>query len=217
LTNSFDATNSIYAGAHYLSDLLKQFNGNMSYAAAGYNAGAGAVTKANGIPQNGQTPGYVSNVMGYFNSISGKTAATAQSAPTPTATATGTPTATPKAAASSGTSWITDGWNAIVTAATGSSLKPPTSAGTDTSAGGIPQTVKTTTSDASAWSQGLDNQAASALKAFVTGLLPSWLTWPNLGKYAMIAVLAIVGLLIFLEIFKPGMEQEAMKAAPYVK
>lgn len=146
---------------------------------------------------------------------------TANAAPTPTPKPSTTPVPAPKAAAqpnnsvptsSSGTSWITDGWNAVVTAATGSSLKPPASAGTDTSPGGA---VNTATSDVSAWSQGLDNQAASALKAFVTGLLPSWVK--DIPKYAMIAVLAIVGLLIFLEIFKPGMEQEAMKAAPYVK
>ncbi|MCK5918290.1 MAG: lytic transglycosylase domain-containing protein [Cocleimonas sp.] len=46
--NRFSSWENIHGGARYLSYLLRQFNGNKAYAAAGYNGGRGAVSKTRG-------------------------------------------------------------------------------------------------------------------------------------------------------------------------
>lgn len=51
------------ASAKYISNLLKKYNGNYAYAAAGYNAGSGAVDKYHGIPPFKETQNYVRNFM----------------------------------------------------------------------------------------------------------------------------------------------------------
>ena len=43
--NAFDAGQNIRGGVQYLALLLKRFNGDLTLAAAGYNAGEGAVDK----------------------------------------------------------------------------------------------------------------------------------------------------------------------------
>src|SRR3546814_8558530 len=47
--NPFDAGQNIQGGVKYLAWLLKRFNGDLTLAAAGYNAGEGAVDKYNGV------------------------------------------------------------------------------------------------------------------------------------------------------------------------
>ena len=46
--NRFSTWENIHGGTRYLRYLLKQFNGNKAYAAAGYNGGRGAVSKKTG-------------------------------------------------------------------------------------------------------------------------------------------------------------------------
>ncbi len=47
------------AACKYLAWLLKRFNGNLTLAAAGYNAGEGAVDKYKGVPPYSETQRYV--------------------------------------------------------------------------------------------------------------------------------------------------------------
>lgn len=60
--NPFDAGQNIRGGVQYLSWLLKRFNGDLTLAAAGYNAGEGAVDKYRGVPPYSETQRYVQRV-----------------------------------------------------------------------------------------------------------------------------------------------------------
>ena len=60
--NAFDASQNIAGGVQYLAWLLKRFNGDLSLAAAGYNAGEGAVDKYRGVPPYAETRRYVERV-----------------------------------------------------------------------------------------------------------------------------------------------------------
>ena len=62
VSNAFDAGQNIRGGVQYLSWLLKRFNGDLTLAAAGYNAGEGAVDKYKGVPPYGETQRYVQRV-----------------------------------------------------------------------------------------------------------------------------------------------------------
>lgn len=62
VTDSFDATQNIRGGVQYLSWLLRRFNGNLTLAAAGYNAGEGAVDRHGGVPPYRETQHYVVRV-----------------------------------------------------------------------------------------------------------------------------------------------------------
>lgn len=62
VTNAFDAAQNIRGGVRYLAWLLKRFNGNLTLAAAGYNAGEGAVDKYGGVPPYNETQRYVQRV-----------------------------------------------------------------------------------------------------------------------------------------------------------
>jgi soluble lytic murein transglycosylase-like protein len=57
-----DAKQNIFAGVKYLSDLLDRYNGNVSLALAGYNAGPTAVRRFRGIPPYRETRGYVRKI-----------------------------------------------------------------------------------------------------------------------------------------------------------
>ena len=62
VTNSFDPAQNIRGGVQYLGWLLKRFNGDLKLAAAGYNAGEGAVDKYKGVPPYSETQRYVQRV-----------------------------------------------------------------------------------------------------------------------------------------------------------
>ena len=60
--NAFDASQNIQGGVQYLAWLLKRFNNDLTLAAAGYNAGEGAVDKYKGVPPYSETQRYVQRV-----------------------------------------------------------------------------------------------------------------------------------------------------------
>jgi soluble lytic murein transglycosylase-like protein len=62
VSNAFDAGQNIGGGVQYLAWLLKRFNGDLTLAAAGYNAGEGAVDKYRGVPPYSETRRYVERV-----------------------------------------------------------------------------------------------------------------------------------------------------------
>lgn len=62
VTDAFDTSQNIRAGARYLAQLLKSFNGNTQLATAAYNAGPGAVMKYRGVPPYQETQVYVQRV-----------------------------------------------------------------------------------------------------------------------------------------------------------
>lgn len=60
--NAFDPAQNIRGGVQYLAFLLRRFNGDVRLAAAGYNAGEGAVDKYGGVPPYSETQRYVQRV-----------------------------------------------------------------------------------------------------------------------------------------------------------
>ncbi|WP_434030766.1 lytic transglycosylase domain-containing protein [[Pseudomonas] boreopolis] len=62
VADSYDAGQNIRGGVQYLAWLLKRFDGNLALAAAGYNAGEGAVDKYGGVPPYAETQRYVQRV-----------------------------------------------------------------------------------------------------------------------------------------------------------
>jgi hypothetical protein len=64
LSNPFDAEKAIDAQARLMSDLLKQFDGEVALALAAYNAGPNAVERYGGIPPYAETQAYVAKILG---------------------------------------------------------------------------------------------------------------------------------------------------------
>ncbi|HEY4528735.1 MAG TPA: lytic transglycosylase domain-containing protein, partial [Luteimonas sp.] len=62
VVNAFDPAQNIRGGVGYLAWLLKRFNGDLTLAAAGYNAGEGAVDRHKGVPPYNETRRYVERV-----------------------------------------------------------------------------------------------------------------------------------------------------------
>ena len=62
VTDSYNAGQNIRGGVQFLAWLLKRFNGNLTLAAAGYNAGEGAVDRHGGVPPYQETQRYVARV-----------------------------------------------------------------------------------------------------------------------------------------------------------
>lgn len=58
----FDPKENIEAGTHYLSELLKQYNNDLTLALAAYNAGPEKVTQYGRVPPYRETVSYVSRV-----------------------------------------------------------------------------------------------------------------------------------------------------------
>jgi len=63
VTNSFDPAQAIDGGARLLKSLLTKFGGRVDLALAGYNAGAGAVVRYDGVPPYPETQNYVKDIM----------------------------------------------------------------------------------------------------------------------------------------------------------
>ena len=68
VTNPFDPTQNVNAGAAYLRQLLDRYNGDTSLALAAYNAGPGRVDQYGGIPPFPQTQHYVSSILARIGS-----------------------------------------------------------------------------------------------------------------------------------------------------
>lgn len=62
VTNAFEPRQNIQGGVRYLAWLLRRFNGDLTLAAAGYNAGEGAVDRYKGVPPYNETRRYVERV-----------------------------------------------------------------------------------------------------------------------------------------------------------
>ena len=60
--NPLSSGDSIDAGARHLRSLLRRYNGDLTLAAAAYNAGAGAVAKHGGVPPYRETQTYIAKV-----------------------------------------------------------------------------------------------------------------------------------------------------------
>ncbi|MCM3901289.1 MAG: lytic transglycosylase domain-containing protein [Pyrinomonadaceae bacterium] len=65
-TDPGDMVENVEAGTKYLSWLLKRFNGDISLALAGYNAGEGAVNKYHGVPPYDETQNYVRKIVANY-------------------------------------------------------------------------------------------------------------------------------------------------------
>ena len=68
VTDAYDPEQNIMGGAKFLSSLLKQFDGNIEYALAGYNAGPSRVKEYGGVPPITETQNYVKLIMSIYNS-----------------------------------------------------------------------------------------------------------------------------------------------------
>ncbi|MBB3344349.1 lytic transglycosylase domain-containing protein [Luteimonas sp. RC10] len=62
VVNAFDPEQNIRGGVAYLAWLLRRFDGDLTLAAAGYNAGEGAVDRHKGVPPYSETQRYVQRV-----------------------------------------------------------------------------------------------------------------------------------------------------------
>lgn len=73
----YDPQQNIDAGVKYMRWLLDRFEGDLSLALAGYNAGEGAVKKyGNKIPPYRETKNYVARIMAHYEQISEQTSNT---------------------------------------------------------------------------------------------------------------------------------------------
>jgi soluble lytic murein transglycosylase-like protein len=63
VADPFNPMTSLDVGTKLLKQLLDRYHGDLSLALSAYNAGAGTVDKAGGIPQIPETQRYVSNIL----------------------------------------------------------------------------------------------------------------------------------------------------------
>jgi soluble lytic murein transglycosylase-like protein len=88
VTSVFDPADNIRGGVSYLAWLLKRFDGDTVRAAAGYNAGEGAVDRYGGVPPYQETLRYVQRVgilHGRYKTEMGATSTATAAATAPTA------------------------------------------------------------------------------------------------------------------------------------
>lgn len=100
--NMYNASENLEAGVRYLHTLLNRYGGDLDKALAAYNAGAGAVDRAGGVPRYRETREYVKKVTNnYYAADAGRPMSAPHSglSGTPTNASVKTPAqATPKAA-----------------------------------------------------------------------------------------------------------------------
>ncbi len=65
VNDPFNAEENIMGGTKYLSQLLKRYDGDVTLALAGYNAGMGNVSKYGGVPPFEETQNYIKKVTEY--------------------------------------------------------------------------------------------------------------------------------------------------------
>lgn len=65
-TDPDNMASNVEAGTKYLRWLLKRFNGDVTLALAGYNAGEGAVDKYHGVPPYSETQNYVRKIVANY-------------------------------------------------------------------------------------------------------------------------------------------------------
>ena len=66
IVDPFDPIQNMKGGAKFFKILMNKFNGNITYALAGYNAGPGAVDQYDGVPPYEETIQYIKKVLEYF-------------------------------------------------------------------------------------------------------------------------------------------------------
>jgi hypothetical protein len=66
VSDPFDAQQSLEAGSKLLKQLLDRYNGDVPKALGAYNAGAGRVDKADGVPDIAETKNYVLSILARF-------------------------------------------------------------------------------------------------------------------------------------------------------
>lgn len=67
LADPTNAKDNVFAGTKYLKQQLDYFGGNLDFALAAYNAGAGNVLKYKGIPPFAETRNFVKSVRRFMN------------------------------------------------------------------------------------------------------------------------------------------------------
>ena len=66
----FSPQDNLDAGVRYLRSLLQRYNGDLDRALAAYNAGAGAVDRARGVPRYRETQDYVKKITKSYRAAS---------------------------------------------------------------------------------------------------------------------------------------------------
>lgn len=67
VTDPFDPVQNIRGGVRYLAWLLARFNGDVTLALAGYNAGENAVARYDGVPPFDETQNYIRKIRRYYD------------------------------------------------------------------------------------------------------------------------------------------------------
>ncbi len=69
VTNPFDPEQNIFGGARYLAMMLSEFDGNVEFALAAYNAGPLKVKIYKGVPPYRETRAYIPRVMNQYSKL----------------------------------------------------------------------------------------------------------------------------------------------------